>query len=271
MKFSALLTSLALGLAASTGCAQVILKIEHQSVQLDGYFYQASVASDGKAPVILALHGCGGMLNRDGRPNLRTLAYARLITEQGWHVLFLDSFSPRGVKSVCGDTRVVGQATRVSDVQAAVAFLAGRPEVDAKRIGILGWSHGATTTLLANNGSDVPHVQPVVAFASFYPACGAAALGRQWAPAKQLLMQLGALDDWTDPQPCEDLASRFPTMIRLNTYANAYHGFDADEPLRQRQDIISRKTGMPVHVGGEPAAKAASQAALVAFFKDQFK
>ena len=39
-------------------------------------------------------------------------------------------------------------------------------------------------------------------------------------------MLLGAADDWTDPVPCQSLASRFPSLIELKTYANAYHDLD---------------------------------------------
>ena len=71
------------------------------------------------------------MLNPQGKPNIRTMAYSPLLNAQGWHVLFVDSFTARGVKSVCGNTGQIPQATRVGDAQAAVAFLATRPEVVA--------------------------------------------------------------------------------------------------------------------------------------------
>lgn len=267
MKKYVVLIGCLIALVAPLCFAQTMLKIESQGVQLDGYFY---TASSSKAPTLVALHGCGGMLNRQGKPNLRTMAYSKLLNEQGWHVLFLDSFTPRGVKSVCGGTNQIAQSTRVADVQAVVAFLATRPEIDAKRIGVMGWSHGATTTLLAD-GVDVAYATPVVAFAHFYPGCGSPEAQRRWTPAKPLLMQVGALDDWTDPVPCQRLASRFPKMIELKTYANAYHDFDTDEPVRERKDITSRLTGKPAHAGGEPVAKAASQARLIAFFKEHFR
>jgi dienelactone hydrolase len=54
-------------------------------------------------------------------------------------------------------------------------------------------------------------------------------------------------------------------------YANAYHGFDSDAKLTQLKSVISRTTGQGVHLGGEPAAKAASQAALLAFFSKAFE
>jgi dienelactone hydrolase len=247
--------------------AQTRLKIDNQGVALDGYFY---AANSPKAPTILALHGCGGMLNPRGQPNLRTVAYSKFLNEQGWHVLFLDSFTARGVKTVCGGFREVTQAQRVTDVHAAVAFLSKREEVDAQRIGILGWSHGGTTTLLANDKSVVFANAPRAALA-FYPGCGNGRGGVMvWQPARPVLMQLGASDDWTNPVPCQSLTARWPEFVQQNTYANAHHGFDADAPVRPLA-LNTPSGAKTVHVGGDPAAKAVSQAKLVAFFKEHFK
>lgn len=231
------------------------------------HIYQASEA---KAPTIIALHGCGGMLNAKGEPNNRTQDYAKLLNAQGWHVVFTDSLSPRGVKSVCGGQNTVTQAQRLQDSRAAVAYVAQQPWADAQRMAILGWSHGGTATLIASAKGVNYAVQPVAAVA-FYPGCGDArrfdALG--WQPAFPILMQLGAADDWTDPVPCQQLAARH--NIAQTTYANAHHGFDGDAKVVEVKSVISRTTGKPVHLGGEPAAKAASQAALVDFFKRAFK
>ncbi len=234
--------------------------------------FQAHIykASDAAAPTIIALHGCGGMLNAKGEPNNRTQDYAKLLNAQGWHVVFTDSLTPRGVKSVCGGQNTVTQAQRLQDTRAALAYVAVQPWADAQRIAILGWSHGGTATLIASaKGVNYP-VQPVAAVA-FYPGCGDAkrfdALG--WQPAFPILMQLGAADDWTDPVPCQQLAARHG--IAHTTYPNAHHGFDSDAPVRAVQSVISRTTGQPVHAGGNPEAKLAAQAAMLAAFKTAFK
>jgi dienelactone hydrolase len=255
-------------LSAYVAHAQTLLKIDNQGVQLDGYFY---ATSSPKAPTIVALHGCGGMLNPSGKPNLRTVGYAKFLTEQGWHVLFLDSFTARGVKSVCGSGGNVPPSLRVTDVQAAVAALAKRDDVDASRIGILGWSHGGSTTLLANE-KNVPYAAGATlrAALAFYPGCGDG-IGRiKWQPARPILMQLGSADDWTDPVPCQRLAAQWKDWVQQDTYANAHHGFDSDDPVRPIQ-LTTPRGGKTVHAGGEPAAKVASQAKLIAFFKEHFK
>jgi dienelactone hydrolase len=264
LKNTSIIFLAALALASN---ADTKLKIENAGMPLDGYFYPTS-SNAPKAPTIVALHGCGGMLNASGRPNLRTVAYSKFLNEQGWHVLFLDSFTARGVKSVCGSGSNVPPSLRVTDVQAAVAYLAKRDEVDASRIGILGWSHGGSTTLLANEKNLRYAIAPRAALA-FYPGCGKT-VRYSWLPVRPILMQLGAADDWTDPIPCQRLAAQWPALLQQDTYANANHGFDSDGPVRPIQ-LTTLRGVKTVHAGGEPAAKAASQAKLIAFFKEHFK
>jgi dienelactone hydrolase len=250
--------------------AQTQLKIDNAGLALDGYWYPAI----GKAPTIIALHGCGGMLNAQGKPNLRTASYAKLLNAEGWHVLYVDSLSPRGIKSVCGGNDAVTQAQRMTDVQSAVAYLSAHNDVDASRLAILGWSHGGSTGLLANNalvnGAGSSYAVPPKAVVTFYPGCGSPEAQARWQPALPHLMLLGAVDDWTPPESCQRLAERFPQQIRVHTYADAHHGFDSDAPVRPV--VLNTPRGAKtVHAGGNSAAKAASQAALIAFLKEHFK
>jgi dienelactone hydrolase len=252
-------------MSACASHAQTQLKIDNAGLALDGYWYPAI----GKAPTIIALHGCGGMLNAQGKPNLRTAGYAKLLNAEGWHVLYVDSLSPRGIKSVCGGNDAVTQAQRVADVQSAVAYLSAHSDVDASRLAILGWSHGGSTGLLANSASVNYAVAPK-AVVTFYPGCGSREAQARWQPALPHLMLLGAADNWTPPAPCQSLAERFPQKIRVHTYADAHHGFDSDAPVRPV--VLSTPRGArTVHAGGNTAAKDASQAALIAFLKEHFK
>jgi dienelactone hydrolase len=258
--------ALLLKAAALISHAQTQLKIDNAGLALDGYWYPAS----GKAPTIIALHGCSGMLNAQGKPNLRTAGYAKLLNAEGWHVLFVDSLTPRGEKSVCGGMSAVSPALRVSDVRAAVAYVAQQPNVDSACLALLGWSHGGSTGLLANTASVQYAVQPK-AVVTFYPGCGSREAQARWQPALPHLMLLGAADDWTPPASCQRLAERFPQQIRVQTYADAHHGFDSDAPLQLVKGVISVTTKQPVHLGGNSAAKAASQAELIKFLKEHFQ
>jgi dienelactone hydrolase len=185
-------------------------------------------------------------------------------------VLFVDSLTSRGEKTVCGNTGMVSPALRVTDVRAAVAYVAQQPNVDSARLALLGWSHGGSTGLLANSAA-VSYVAQPKAVVTFYPGCGSREAQARWQPALPHLMLLGAADDWTPPASCQRLAERFPKQIRVQTYADAHHGFDSDAPLQIVKGVIGFETKQPVHVGGNPAAKAASQAELVKFLKEHFQ
>lgn len=263
--------------ASAQAQAQALVRSElptADAAKLHLHIAISAQAKAAKAPTVLALHGCAGMLGAQGKPTARVAAYAALFAAQGWHVVFTDSFAGRGVKSVCGakasGAGTVTQAQRLQDTQLALAHLASLPQVDAARIAIVGWSHGGTATLQASAQGVYYAAKPVAAVA-FYPGCGPASVPKNWAPAWPVLLQLGALDDWTDPAPCQKLAARWAGTLQQTTYPNAYHGFDSDAPLTQLKSVTSRSTGQGVHLGGEPAAKAASQAALLAFLSAAFK
>lgn len=263
-------------ISVSQACAQTLAQpfLRHEfagvdNANLHGYF-SAGNATATHRPTVLALHGCGGMLNARGEPNARSESYAKLLNTQGWNVLFLDSFTGRGVKTVCGGGQAVTLAQRVGDVQAAVAWLGKRSDVDAQRMAILGWSHGGSTALAATAVGVIYAVRPKTTVV-FYPGCGARSVQKLWQPAAPVLMQLGAADDWTDPKPCQTLAADWPALIAVDTYANAYHGFDSTAPLTQLKSIQSTLTGQGVHLGGEPAAKAASEKRIIGYLTESFK
>jgi dienelactone hydrolase len=232
------------------------------------YLAHVYPASAGAAPTIIALHGCGGMLNGKGEPNIRTQDYAKLLNARGWHVVYLDSFTARGVKSVCGGGQAVTLKQRTQDVQAAVAYLAQQPYVDPARIAILGWSHGGSTALLASDQTIGYGVKPVTT-AVFYPGCGKRSVDTGWRAAWPVTMLLGAADDWTDPVPCQQIGAA--QRLNVHTYDGAFHGFDSDAPVVQLKSITSAMTGQGVHLGGNAAAKTAAQAELIRTFEHAFK
>jgi dienelactone hydrolase len=163
-------------------------------------------------------------------------------------------------------------ANRRLDVLGAVAYLAERPDVDPKRIGLVGWSNGASTVLAATNlhHPDVAAATVKPAFAvAFYPDC-AADLKRGYEPDAPLLMLLGQADDWTPAAPCRALArAAAEPRPQIEVYAGAYHGFDDDTAVRIRKDIPNGlNPGQGVHVGGNGPARRASKARLLKFLSE---
>jgi len=179
-------------------------------VVLTGYFYPAAASP---APAIAMFHGCDGAYDKSGALSRRMREYAELFNGLGLHVLVVDSLTARYEKEICTQRigkRRVTQANRRLDALGAIAYLAERADVDAKRIGLIGWSNGASTVLAAINEHhrDVATASTKPAFAiAFYPGCEAD-LKRGYLPSAPLLMLVGELDDWTPSAPCAALGSR---------------------------------------------------------------
>lgn len=94
----------------------------------------------GPFPAVVLVHG-SGPTDRDQTifGHKPFLVLADHLSRQGIAVLRYDK---RGVKQSGGVYALATTRDFASDAEAAVAFLRGRPEVDAKRIGVLGHSEG---------------------------------------------------------------------------------------------------------------------------------
>jgi dienelactone hydrolase len=234
-----------------------------------------------RRPAVLALHGCGGLYAKGGVLAERYRETAERLHAAGYAVLMPDSFGSRSLRDICQTRyryryrdRSVDVAQRVQDARAALVWLAAQPQVDARHIGVLGWSNGATTTLnlLEQRRTRPEPGEPAIAGAAvFYPGCGPLAKRQAVLEAAPLLMLLGALDDWTPAQPCVDFARSLQARsgggdITVQVYDNSYHGFDGTAPVRLRADVPNGTSPEGVHQGGNPEARAKSLAALDAFW-----
>ena len=279
MRLARMLALFALLLASAGASAQ-----EHVSFpSLDGAGNAPLVltalwfpAAASPAPAVALLHGCGGAFDRRGQLSQRMREYAALFNRAGYHALIVDSLTPRYETELCTQrtgSRRVTQSNRRLDALGAVAYLAERADVDAKKIGLVGWSNGGSTVLAATNlrHRDVASAQVQPAFAvAFYPGCEAD-LRRGYKAAAPLLMLVGQSDDWTPPGPCRALAREASgPRPEIEGYAGAYHGFDSDAPVRVRKDVPNGvNPGQGVHVGGNGAAWRASQQRLLKFLAER--
>jgi len=245
------------------------------AVDLPGHWFRAPI--DGPAPALLALHGCGGLYDGRGRLAERYVELASRLNALGVHMLATDSLQPRGEKELCTQRtgqRKVTQLQRRRDALGGLQWLAAQPGVDAARLGLLGWSNGGSTVLAASNQHHpevaAAGVRPTLVVA-FYPGCETE-LARGYQGVAPLLLLLGEADDWTPAAPCKALAaSAGPAgpAVQWEAYAGAFHGFDGSGPVRLRRDVPNgTHPGQGVHVGGDPAARAAAAARLDHFIRD---
>src|SRR5262245_45352267 len=90
----------AVAVAASARAAEVIDGGEGETA-LNAVFYRPQGA--GPFPVVVGLHGCAGLLNSSGQIVRRFADWGERLSKDGVAVLFVDSYTPRGLGSQCGN------------------------------------------------------------------------------------------------------------------------------------------------------------------------
>jgi len=256
----------ALALLIGAAGAEPAVFYRDDGVRIDAHWFAAPGAA-GPRPAIVALHGCGGLYKRDRKSfDARYPEYVQHLHKSGYHVLLPDSFGSRGSGPICSvrnSERTITVATRRGDVVAAVQWLASHKDVDATRIALLGWSHGAMTTLMAINAAREQFAPPIAGAVVFYPGCRAL-LNQPFKLEIPLLMLLGEKDDWTPPTRCARLAEQTraaqPTAdLTVKVYPDSHHGFDSVHPVRFRTDVPNGIDRAGVHAGGNPVARVQAQ------------
>jgi dienelactone hydrolase len=124
-----------------------------------------------------------------------------------------------------------------ADAYAALAELAKRPEIDARRVAVLGFSRGAEAARQAafesfRKGAGAGELR-FSAHVAHYPLCVTSMRDPADMTGAPVRLVLGAKDDGTPPRLCEDYVAfmkaqqqSFPVEIRM--HADAYHAWDEE-------------------------------------------
>ncbi|MDE3175469.1 MAG: dienelactone hydrolase family protein [Pseudomonadota bacterium] len=226
---------------------------------------------DGRAVVVIA-HGSSG-------PDSRGRAYAEALAAAGLSSLEIDMWRPRGLTG--GLDRPKSVADTFPDVFGAFRYLTTRPEFDALRIGVLGFSWGGVLAMLtatrAVSRRYLRNGERFAAHAPLYPVCwlynnvpGYEFRDLTGAP---ILLQCGAADDYDAPDAAPRLAQSLDPSDRASlsviVYPQATHGFDqVDEAARIVRDPMARQ-GQGGEVAFTPNREAgeAARAETAAFFR----
>lgn len=236
--------------------------------------------SPGPHPAVVMLHGCGGAYAKDGTLNARHRMWGEYLATQGYAALMLDSLGPRGIEELCTQKfseRKLKEADRRGDAYAALAYLRSRSDIDAKRIGLLGWSHGGGVTL--DTITHPPRTGDGFAAAvSFYPGCTSKAKKPEiFHPYAPLLLLIGEADDWTPARPCISLAAAVAARgepMRIVTYPDTYHDFDNPALTRKRvrRDVPNGvNPGQGTTTAPNPEAREDAKLRVLAFLAEHLK
>ena len=182
-------------------------------------------AGAGPFPAVIYISGCAG-LNAPPEMMLERTVIDHLLARRA-AILIVDPFTPRNEpQGMCGSVVNLNEKTDVqinyfirggNDALAAVKVLRAMPEIDPKRIFLLGYSYGAISSLFATDAkkSGADEVAGVIAF---YPHCY-----DNIVPSRPTLVLHGDKDDWTPADLCQKLQSK-PNVERV-VYPGVFHAF----------------------------------------------
>ncbi|WP_051964889.1 dienelactone hydrolase family protein [Deinococcus misasensis] len=230
-----------------------------QNITLTGKLYlPGNVAPSQPLPAVVMMHGCSGIWSRkDGKlvtdangnyvvGSLFT-AWGKRLASNGYVALLVDSFTPRNnLDGVCDlDPSVTGISEvtdRPLDAYAGYTFLQNTYGnwVNVQKVGLLGWSNGASATLsaLASNTWNSTAFKAGVAF---YPGCGlygsyGGVAQSTYVPYAPLRIWHGSIDplylgDSKASYPCTQRVDRAKLLspnvdFSMTVHSGAQHSFD---------------------------------------------
>jgi len=246
-------------------------------VELSALLYRPQ--GPGPFPALVLLHGCGGMYTNSGYITASYRYWAELLALEGYIALLVDSFNPRGQRSICDQQKrtILQSRERVEDAYAALQWLNQQPFVASGRIGLLGWSNGATGTLYSMRPKSRldPGFRAAVAF---YPGCRALSQATPpYQPYAPLLILIGEADEWTLAAQCGQMtetARSNGAPMEIVTYPGAHHSFDRiNSPVRYRPNVRNpnQPGGRGATVGEHPEAREDAIRRALEFFAKTLK
>ncbi len=221
---------------------------------------------NGPFPVVIALHGCGGLGSRSEPVQGRYRDWAEELLKDGKAVLLPDSYGSRELGPQCRvkERRITARRERVGDILAARLWLIQQPWVARDRISLMGWANGASALLWAVRPQlSLRHPEPDFRSAvAFYPDCRLSS-GLGWSTRVPTLVLIGAKDDVSSPPACRQMvegAQGRSALTRIVVYPSAYHDFDRPnlpvQAIGSNPDAADPEKG---HVGTDTEARANSQ------------
>lgn len=220
-------------------------------------------AGDGPFPVVIALHGCGGLADQSGPVQRRYRDWAESLLKGGKAVLLPDSYGSRELGPQCRvkERRILARRERVVDIKASLRWLAQQSWVAQHRVSLMGWAEGASALLWAvrpqsRAGVVGPDFRTAIAF---YPDCRISS-GLGWSARIPTLLLIGARDDISSPSACRQMvdgARGRSALVRIVVYPGALHEFDrAKVPTRAIGGAADPALPERGHLGTDAEARA---------------
>jgi len=250
--------------------SQQIIRFDPRTLRARGewlaqHFKIRKPDGEGPFPVVLMLHGCGGI-----RPFTDDMA--EVAASAGAAAIEIDSYAPRGISrmaaltTICTGARFRGRE-RAGDLYAALDWLRRQPWADPNRVVAAGWSHGSWAimdALALGSGEemrratglvDLPRepLEGLAATLLVYPYMGAASLAgrRDWRMAPRSIAILAGRDQIVGvrvPRLAIERQRARGAPIEVVTFPTATHAFEdglAEDPrIRFDPELVAREHAM---------------------------
>jgi dienelactone hydrolase len=210
------------------------IRLWGMGAEAEGYLFRP--AGNGPFPAVVMLHGCSGFHSLAGYRR-----WVDRLVSWGYVVLVVDGLSWRGAW-LCMEIHRITPQGYAGDAYGGLRFLAAQPYVAADRVGLMGWSYGGVTLLMAvESGAGIhdaatlaktyPDLGPLrfKAAVGFYPA----SFSTTTRFSVPLLMLVGELDGMGNADRLRLMAEHGRNLgdpTSLHVYPGAFHGFDAETP-----------------------------------------
>jgi dienelactone hydrolase len=184
---------------------------------------------EGKIPAVILLSGSGGV-----RLDHRQF-YAEEFARMGVATIFVDSFTPRGVKETVTDQTRITAPQMGRDARSMLNALKDNPKIDANRVGVIGFSKGAGVVMnLAMARFNKDGIGRFAFYIAMYPPCGSFRFQPKLVK-RPLEMIIGEKDGYNNPERCKEyesvlLKENGPEFIHLSEIKNAQHVWDVPGP-----------------------------------------
>jgi dienelactone hydrolase len=181
----------------------------------------------GPFPAVVYMSGCVG-LNYPPETALEKTVIDHLLAK-GVATFIVDPFTPRNEQmGICAefgnlsdktDRQLLYVTRGGNDAVAAVKVLKAMPEIDPKRIFLLGYSYGATAFFFATDvKTPGAHDAEIAGVIAFYPYCY-----DNVVPSPPTLVLIGEKDHWVSVEMCQ--AVKGNPNFEVAVYPGATHAF----------------------------------------------
>lgn len=205
-------------------------------------------------PAVVLLHGAGGVLPA------REHTYGRQLAAMGAAALVVDVFGARRDRATGFTERLleITETMALADAYAALRFLAQRPEVDPRRVVLIGFSYGAMASMYGVWTTAAERLAPggerFAGHVAFYGPC-IARFEEVRTTGAPVLMLYGEGDELIVPERCAEFAAelrRGGSRTEVVSYPGALHQWDGGQPRRTVGRLLG---GCRLRVGSDGSVR----------------